>query len=165
VEVTDSGQGGKASGTMALTSVKLKLYFSKADSDSLTIKGTLEIPDGFVPKDTPVTVDIGGVLGGFTLDEKGKARQDTAGNTDRKLHIKCKFKKGALVAGETSFKVSFKKGEFEEIWKTRGLLDEDVEGNTIELPVILETTDRAYSNYASGTYSASEGKTGSFIAR
>lgn len=53
--------------------------FRKANKDQLKLTGTLRVPVASV-KNAPVNVDIGGILLGFTLDDKGASKITTNAN-------------------------------------------------------------------------------------
>ena len=56
-----------------VSKVALKFSFNKSGADSLAASGTLSLPVGFKPLNTPVNVTIEGFTKDFTLDAKGKA--------------------------------------------------------------------------------------------
>ena len=60
-----------------VTQLNIVLHFIVARDDSITLKGTLPVPDGFTTKGQTVLIDVGGAVKIFTLDAHGNAQTGT----------------------------------------------------------------------------------------
>src|SRR6185295_11437800 len=62
---------------LVVTKPSIKLNFAGGGKDSISFKGTLPIPTGFVAANQKVLVDVGQVFRIFTLDAKGGSKTAT----------------------------------------------------------------------------------------
>lgn len=112
-----------------VSKVALKFIFNKSGGDSLSLSGTIPLPVGFTPANTPVNVTIESFTKDFTLDAKG--------NSGSAFKLTGKYKNGALTTAGVKFSLT-------ETKKT-GLFD-SLEaagfpvGSATKLPVTLPVT-------------------------
>ena len=108
---TPTGQPVTTANLTSLTILKaqIKLNFAKpVGNDSITLNGTLSIPQGFTATGAVLIFDAGGVLKKLTLGSKGSAK---AGNDSFKVTLKAK--KGVVQANPAApFSAKFIKGSF-----------------------------------------------------
>lgn len=164
VTITVPGGGGLESGVLKCKTVKLRLNFKKENKDMVSVKGTIEIPAGFSPEGAEVHVNISGVFGSFVLDAKGKAKTDVNGDKNKKFMIKLKFKKGELQAGEAKFTMTFKNGNFQDMWAEYGAVNEDID-QKIGIPVTITTSTHVYTDALVGDYRARQDRSGKFAGK
>jgi hypothetical protein len=133
---------------LTLTSVQIKLNFAKSSSDMVVVKGTLAVPAGFSTAGVVVTLDVGGVVKSFTLDEKGKAK---SGNDS--------FALGKPKDGIAKFTAMFKKGDF-----AASFADEGLSGDAKKAPKTVLVTvyfnSQILTSSESLEYTGKTGKTG-----
>ncbi len=133
----------------------LELKFKKTGADKINWKGKLNVGQGVVIENLPVTVDVGGVRQTFVLNKKGVGKNG-GGN---KLKLEAKLKKGVTKNAQLA-KFSFQmKGDFKAQLAGYGLTDAAAK----KVPVTVPVTFSAAHSYAADqpfTYNAKPGKTG-----
>lgn len=141
-----------------LTVVKLsiKLSFAKAASDSVQLQALVSVPDGYSPTGDRVVVDVGGVVRGFVLDEKGKAKTDT-----EQVKLAVKKSGGVVLAQDAKLTVKLKKGSFADQLVDEGLVDATVQKVPVEVDVEVDAAAKPRKKRVALTYTAKQGKTGS----
>ena len=151
--------GGSSAGTaQALTISKLgiKLNFAKpGTSDSVTISGTLPVPDQFVVAGQQITIDVGGTIGAFTLNDKGTA---ALGSNSIKLTLK--RKKGVVLAQNAKFSAKFLKAGFADRFTDEGLKNITVKNASDILPFVVIFNQQVFKSELPMLYTATIGKTG-----
>ncbi|HEV7734151.1 MAG TPA: hypothetical protein VGR62_18410 [Candidatus Binatia bacterium] len=142
---------------LAIGKLAIKLNFSTPAKDSVTLTGTLPIPDGFDPTAKVLGLDIGGVVRSFTLDAKGKAQTATD-----KVTLTVRASRGIVLAQDAKFTVKISKGSLAGEFTDEGLTDADVdkEPRSVDVQVTVEDASRS-AKTAVLTYKAKQGKTGS----
>lgn len=138
----------------------LKLNFSKPGKDTLSLSWTQTVASGFQLSGRVISIDAGGVMASFTLDSKGKAKNDSG-----TCQIRGKFKNGAAAADQTAkFTIKLSKGTYAASVADEGLRDDRTyqrESFTVPVFVLIAgTANTLTSGTASVTYSAKTDKTG-----
>ncbi|HYG74664.1 MAG TPA: ELWxxDGT repeat protein, partial [Planctomycetota bacterium] len=152
--------GGSPAGAiqvLTVTKMSIKLNFVKLASDSISLDGKLPVPASFPVLNQQVTVDVGGVVKRFTLDDKGKGKSLTG--TDS-FKITVKATKGVIAAQESKFQVKFNKGDFDTLLTDEGLSNSDLVDRPKTVPVIILFNSRLYRVDQPLLYSAKLGKFG-----
>jgi hypothetical protein len=139
-----------------VSKLAVKLNFAKPLHDSIGLKGTLAVPDGFAVAGATLDVSIGGVVRTFTLDAKGKAEVGTD-----KAHLAVKAKKGVVLAQDAKLSIKFSKGSFASSLSDEGLVNATVADVAVSVPVEIKLNDTMYAKTQPQTYTAKAGKTGS----
>lgn len=116
------GKPGATSADLDAAKLALKLSFTQPLKDSISLSGTLPIPDNFVPLNERVTVSVGGVIQTFDLDEKGRSLKIPAGS----FKTTYKAKKGVVSAQIGKYALKLSKGTF-----AANLADEELTDVTI----------------------------------
>ena len=151
----DGSQAGAAQ-TLAVAKLGVKLNFAKpGTSDSVTISGTLPVPDQFVVAGQQITVDVGGTIGAFTLNDKGTA---ALGSNSIKLTLK--RKKGIVLAQNAKFSAKFLKAGFADRFTDEGLKNTTVKNASDTLPVVVLFNQQVFKSELPMLYTATTGKTG-----
>lgn len=139
----------------AVSKLGIKLNFGKPANDSIGLKGTLAVPDGFAVGGATLEVSIGGVVKTFTLDAKGKA---TVGTDQAKLTVTAK--KGVVAAQDAKLSIKLTKGSFASSLSDDGLVDATVTNVALSVPVEIEFNGTMYAKTHAQTYTAKTGKSG-----
>ena len=150
VAVGDAAAPGTPPASSGLTFTKLvaKANFKKAGKDKVVAAFSMEMPEGFLPGDHTVAVNIGGVSVEIPITAKNKG-VDTAGNKivlkAAKKALKKADKSGTPIAAGVVAKVKvILKGDFAEMLGVAGLRNTD-EVRTLEgFPVALLIDGHAY---------------------
>ena len=119
---------------LSITKMQVKLNFAKTNSDSCTLKATLDLGTGC--NLTNATVNVGGANVPFILDSKGKG-VSSFGNCKLAYNKK---------TGLWTLTVKLTKGSWQTQWYAYNLTNEDVArpGRSVTMPVdvaIIGTTD------------------------
>jgi hypothetical protein len=141
---------------LTVTKMSIKLSFAKQGADSISVSGTLPVPDNFNVSGKKVVVNVGGVIKSFVLDSKGASPR---GSDTFKLMVK--QKKGVAAAQNAKFTAKFSKGTFADKLADEGLTgtaDVKKSPKTVQVDVIFNQT--AYRKLQPQSYSAKAGKTG-----
>jgi hypothetical protein len=139
-----------------VTKLKVALNFAKPGKDSISLKGTLSVPEGFDPAGQQVSVNVGGRSRVLTLDEKGKAK--TAADS---FAVKIKSKGGVVAAQDAKFTVSFKKGDFDGSFTDEGLIDATLSKVPVDIGALLSFSGgKLYHAMTPQLYTAKQGKSG-----
>jgi hypothetical protein len=148
---TPLGGGAVTPADFAVTKLRIKLTFNKGSRDSLSLQGTVPVGADFEAEDAPVAISVGGVLGQWTLDDKGKAKT---------ISESISFKLPKSGAGSATLKVAFKKGNQAFALRDEGLLNSDASGQ-LSIPVFLIFDQRLFKTTYSGLYKAREDRSAS----
>jgi hypothetical protein len=142
--------GAAVSGDLPLNLGKLsvKLNFARTLSDSLQFSGVIDVPVGFDFQGKRVTVDIGGIIRGFTLDSKGKSPRDVSGVTISKPKN-----------GVSKYTVKFSRSDLAADLEDEGLVDDEV-ADTVDVPVTLIFNGKILQTTTTREYKAKAGKSG-----
>lgn len=159
--VAVSGAAGAGVGTTSPTSTTLvagklaaKRNLKKTGKDSVKLAAELEMPAGFVPGGQAIEVSLLGATLSFTLDEKGKAR-DEAGN---KVKLKAKGET-PLPAGVTA-KLSVRlRGDLAAALEAGGLRNVTEERSVAGAPIGLLLEELAYRGAADLSVKSKAGRT------
>ncbi|HEY3321796.1 MAG TPA: chitobiase/beta-hexosaminidase C-terminal domain-containing protein [Planctomycetota bacterium] len=159
---TSTPTGGSSAGTpQALTVSKLAVKLNFADTvsgkDSIQVSGTMAIPAGFVVGGQKVTVDVGGVIRTFILDDKGS--NTPKGVDSFKLSVK-KSKTG--VAAQTAkYSVKLQKAVFSELLKDENLVATETGTDTpVLIPVVVLFNGQLLQKDQPQLFSGKIGKSG-----
>ena len=154
VAVNDSGPGGPASTVLTVTKGSLKFNFKKANSDSLSLAGTIPIGAGFKPAGKTVTVIIGSFAKQFSFDAKGKSALKLTGK---------KAKDGSFTSPTLKYTLALTKTSIFASVSSQGFTNADIKtAQAITgVPVILNVGGSAFLATLSASYKASKDKTGS----
>jgi PKD repeat protein len=136
-----------------VSKVALKFIFNKKGGDSLAMSGTIPLPAGFTPANTPVNVTIEGLSKDFTLDATGKA--GTA------FTLTGKYKIGALTTRGATFSLALTKqtGLFDSL-KPAGFPTGNAKKTPVTLPVTITVGTSGYHEDVPLKYTATVGKLG-----
>jgi hypothetical protein len=136
-----------------VSKVALKFVFNKSDADSLTMSGTIPLPVGFTPANTPVNVTIEGLSKDFTLDAKGKSLSA--------FKLAGTYKNGALTKAGVKFTLTQRKqtGLFDSL-KVAGFPMGNAKNSPVTLQVTISVGDSGYGDDVPIKYSATAGKSG-----
>jgi len=135
---------------LGVTNLSIKLNFAKPSLDSIQLKGTVEVAPDFDPAGATVVVDVGGVVKGFTLGDKGKVKVGTDS-------VQIKKPKD----GVSKFSVKFAKGSFATTLQDEGLVNETVSDVAVSVGTEVQLNGVIYKKLQPQTYKAKQGKTGS----
>jgi PKD repeat protein len=97
VAVNEAGAGQDQS-SFTIATMQVKLAFTAANKDALSLSGTIPIPAGFAPGGKVVRVIIGGLDDAITLNAKGQGAANNAS-----LKITGKAKNGIFTASPAKF--------------------------------------------------------------
>ncbi len=143
------------SDVFTITKLSIKLSFAKPANDTIVLKSTLPVPDGFVVDGRMVVVDVGGVTRTFVLDGKGKAKSD-----GMQLKLAVKSLKGVVAAQDAKLQLKGVKGSWADAFQDEGLVAATVDGVTVMMPVDVTIRDLAWSVTQPLLYTAKQGKSG-----
>jgi len=113
-----------SSGDLDAAKLAIKLSFTKPLKDSISLSGTLPIPENFLPLGERITVSVGGVIQAFDLDNKGRSIKIPAGS----FKASYKAKRGVVAAQTGKYALKLSKGTFSE-----ALADEDLTDVTVPI--------------------------------
>jgi PKD repeat protein len=142
---------------LTVTKLSIKLNFVKAASDSIVLSGTLPLPEGYMPMNQKVGIDMGGIVTVFPLDVKGRSK--TASNA---FKLSYKSKRGVVAAQTAKFQVKLSKGAF-----VSELIDEQLTAAQDQKNVTRTVIVNVYFNLTTYRaqrtliYSSKSGKSGS----
>ncbi|MEI6235102.1 MAG: PKD domain-containing protein [Planctomycetota bacterium] len=152
--------GGAPAGVpqpIVISKVSVKLNFTKAGTDSISLSGLLPIPMGFSIAGKTAVVYLGGVTKSFTLNAKG-----TSPKANDSFGIKIKAVKGVVPAQSAPFATKFLKGSF-----SAALADEGLDGSATvknvarDVNVIVLFNQTLFTTKKTLTYTATKAKVGS----
>lgn len=135
-----------------LKSLAIELDFAIDGEDELLWKGRLPVPDGFTPLGHRVIVEVGGHATELTLGKKGKAKALGSGFS---IEVGKKVKNGSV-----SLKVKAKHASLASLLEDEGLLDDDVAGVPVVVPLRIWTPGITYGVDATLSYVAVAGESG-----
>jgi hypothetical protein len=137
---------------MPVDKMELKPNFAKTNSDSATLKATLDLGEDFKPLGQTLVLDMGGAQIQFALDKNG--RGVSTSNTARLI-----FNKRTRV---WTLKVRLRQGDWHTNWASYGLVDATIEnpGQAVTLPVVVLVGDLGFAANRSLSYTADTHKTG-----
>ena len=132
--------------------VAIKLNFARANSDSISVSGTLPVPVGFNSAGTSAAVDVGGVIQSFLLNMRGRGSK--GGDT---LSVTIP-KKG----GNGKFQAKFNRSTYSGILADSGLTGtENVSNQHLTMVIYIIFNQTLYKTTQPLTYQAKSGRTGS----
>jgi hypothetical protein len=143
------------SASITVSKLQAKANFAKTNSDSCSVKATLDLGAGFNPTNNTVTLDISGAAVSYTLDAKGKG-------VGTSPYGKCKLSHKKL-SEWWAFSTDLKKGSWQTAWQDSGVTNATTPhvGSTITLPLVIAVgTDLAFTNDCPATYRAVLNKSG-----
>lgn len=141
---------------LGIGKLRIKLHFAApASRDTILLKATLAVPDGFTAAGAQLFIDVGGVVKSFDLDAAGKAKVDT----DR-VKLTVASTRGVVLAQDAKLSVQFANGSFASWLADDGLTDTTVSELPISIPVRVVMNGHVYATTQPQTYTAKVGKTG-----
>ena len=150
---------------LTISKLGVKLNFACANSDSISLSGTLPIPAGLVVAGQSVVIDVGGVIRIFTLDDMGKGTASSGigaaavGGPNDYLKLRVKSLKGVIAAQTAPFTVKLNKGAFVSLLSDEGLVKTaTVKNSSITVPVIILFNVQVFEATHSVFYTAKKGK-------
>jgi hypothetical protein len=144
--------------TIAGNGLKVKLNFSKKDSDTISLSGTLP-RNGLTPTaGTKITFDIASVLVSFNLDNQGHATISSNGNTGAKLSGQLSPIK-SLGTRNSRFNLKLK-GNFAATVAPYGLVNANIVDQRVTLRALIFYSGILYDRFVNLRYSAKQGKSG-----
>ena len=154
---TDDGKCYVIFGPSALNVSKMKasLNFAKPARDSISLKGSISLPDGFKPAGQQVFVNVGGTTRALVLDGKGTGK---AGNDV--LKIKLKSKNGIVPAQLAPLTISLKNGDFAGSLADEGLINASLSDVPVNVGVFVQFSTGSSHGFVPLSYSAKQGKSG-----
>lgn len=182
VAASTGGGGGGGGGTpsdicdglnpvsFALLQVSAKLKFpSSLSKDSLTLKGVIQLNDGFNPLGQEVKWEIGGILGTTTLDAKGSSP------TSSTTKVSVKFKKPAkglpFTSAPAKLTITLKALSLSELTLAgvpvlnASSANKTGDSAAIKVCVVLTKHQAYHDENKSGLYKATKDKAASFTAK
>jgi hypothetical protein len=152
-----AGYAGVTPQPLAITKAGVGVAFIVIGKDSVSLSGTLPIPEDFVVNGQQIVVDVGGVIRTFyPMDAKGKSPKSLT----ESFKIGIKAKKGVVEEQTAKFAVKFSKGTFWTSLQDEGLANIDIKDDRITVPVIILFNGGVYEADVPQTYSARIDKTG-----
>jgi predicted outer membrane repeat protein len=144
--------------TIAGNGLKVKLNFSKKNSDTIALSGTLP-RNGLTPTGgTKITFDIASVLVSFNLDNKGRATISSNGNTGAQLSGQLSPIK-SLGTRNSRFNLKLK-GNFAATVAPYGLVNANIVDQRVTLRALIFYSGILYDRFVNLRYSAKQGKSG-----
>jgi PKD repeat protein len=141
---------------LTVSKVALKFIFNKSGGDSLALSGTIPLPVGFMPANTPVNVAIEGLNENYTLNAKG-----TSGTA---FKLTGKYKNGALTAAGANFRLALKNQSLFNSLEAAGFPVGNAKAVPVSLPVTITVGASGYHEDVPLTYTATAGKSGTGTA-
>lgn len=142
-----------ADATLVPTKIKAKRNLKKSGKDSVQLVAELEMPAGYTPGGQTVEVFLAGATLSFTLDEKGKAKDEN------KNKVKLKAKGDVPLAAGVVAKLSVKlKGDLATALEAAGMRDATEERLLSDVPVAFLLNELVYRGSADLASKAKEGK-------
>jgi sugar lactone lactonase YvrE/PKD repeat protein len=135
--------------------------FSKTMQDSMTLTGTMPVPEGFVPSGQTLSVVIGDYESDFTLDANGHATS-TSGTDSIKLAGV--LKNGAYTVSPVKFLYTVKRQTLFPSLQDLGFDNDNVtkaDDDFVNVPVLFTVENDFYLDTPTLSYTAKAGKTGS----
>ena len=139
---------------LAVTEMRVKLNFGKANADSCNLRVVLDLGAGFSLTNKLVILNAGGAQVQFTLDATGKGH-GTGADGNCKLSYNKK-------TGLWRFNAKMKNGSWQDAWTGRGLVNATIPspGASVQLRVVLLIDSEAFAADKSLSYTAKAGKSG-----
>ena len=166
--VTITIGGGTDMAQFRVAHCGIRFNFAKADSDSLTLSGTLPVAMGFTP--TVFSVSIGGYSDSLALNPKNQGlRTNTAvligsGTGNAKISGRLngtKVAPGTYLVSPVRFSYYASKENLLVVLQALGFSNNTVKNQIISVPiVILDGDGISYSASVTAKYTAKQGKTG-----
>jgi PKD repeat protein len=103
--------------SLTISKIAIKFNFAKAGGDSISMSGTLQIPNGFVANEQKVYLYLGGVMAAFALNAKGAS---SPGNSQFEVGVKAT--KGAVKAQTAKYALKMQHGSFAATLAGAGLV-------------------------------------------
>jgi hypothetical protein len=163
-----SGGGGAGPGGVVMTVLKVagKMNFDSGGRDTYSISGVLPaLPAGFSPLGKQLQIDLGGALVDFTLDEKGRGRNENGSIT---LRLKPSVRNMTttqleFMGGDAPFMAKLARGTWADDWTDERANPSADASNT---PMVLKTkvtlNGTVYIADVLTIYNAKAGKYGTF---
>jgi hypothetical protein len=145
---------------MAVLKLSGSVKFSTATADSVSVSGTIMgLPAGFTPKGLALDLNVGGARVSFTLDAKGRAKNDH-GTFSMTLKGKrdAATKTIVFAGGDAPFKARLLHGTWSGDWTDEGVTSTDVSKSPMMLLVTIGLDGKLYGTSASVLYSSKKGK-------
>ena len=135
--------------------LEIKVDFAKTSNDSVVLEGSLAVPADFQVTGASLVANIGGIIKGFALDAKGKAK---IGSDQVQLVVKSK--KGVVLAQNAKLTIRFEKGAFASSLVDDGIKNETLTNSAASVPVEIELAGTMFAKTHALSYTAKAGKTG-----
>ncbi|MEI6233908.1 MAG: PKD domain-containing protein [Planctomycetota bacterium] len=134
-------------------SLKTRLNFIASSLDTISLSGTLPIPNGFTVTGAKVIVDVSGVPRIFALTSRGKS---TGGFT-----LNVKSSKGVVLAQDAKFSMSLTRGFFSTTLASSGLKNQTIKNKPVTLTASILFNGSFYQAQKAQLYTAVIGRFGS----
>jgi hypothetical protein len=151
---------------MSVAKVSGSMKFTGGGRDTCSVTGVLPaLPAGFNPAGLAMRIDIGGAQVDFTLDAKGRARND---NGSVMLRLKPSVRNATtnqaeFTGGDVTFTAKLTGGTWADDWADEGA---DPAANATSTPMTLKVqvtlNGTLYVSDVQTTYSAKAGSAGKF---
>ena len=103
--------------TLNVTQLNIALSFISGGKNSVSLKGTLPIPAGFIANGQTVLIDVGGAIKIFTLDARGSAQIDKL----NKMKLMLKSKRGIAPQQNAGFAITLGDSQLSVLLADEGL--------------------------------------------
>jgi hypothetical protein len=149
---------------MAVTKLAGHVAFTVSGRDSCQVQGVIPaLPALYNPGGAAVRLNVGGVDASFTLDAKGRGKNDKG---TFQLLLKPSRRNAAtkqleFLGGDAVYKAALKKGAFLDAWRFHGVNpNASAPGVPLDMPVLAAFNGRIYAANATVTYSSKKGRGG-----
>lgn len=147
-----------AAAALGVTKMAIKLTFSKANSDGISLKATLPLPSGFQPAGKTLLVDVGGAVTDFVLEANYKATQGKSGKAKSSLRV---ARSHGVPTNEAVLTFTLSKGSIASQLTDEGLDDTTVTKVARTVGVTVTLDGASSSAFVPVLYTAKQGKSGS----
>ena len=146
--------GGKGSVlVLNVQQMSVKLNFKSSSQDSITVKGTVDIPAGTVTTGKPAIIYVSGIAAQPVPNAKSASNKGNASGVSS-LSLKAR-------GGSATFSFTFNNGNFRTKLANVGMTNEDVlTPRTVSTLVVLFVNNTLYRSDKVLTYTAHQGKSG-----
>jgi len=152
------GASGGSQQSLRILSLAINLRFAlnASGKDSISLSGTLPVPDGFSARNQTAVLDVGGVVKSFLLDSKGSSLPSL---TDS-FRLRIQARKGVVRAQDARFVAKLSKGTFAPFLQDEGLVNATAKAVQVFVPVIILFNGTVFRTDQARIYTAKSGSSG-----
>jgi len=140
---------------LTLTKVSISMNFTKGNSDSISLSGTLPIPDKLFIGEKKIVFNIGGFVRQFELNEKGQAKQ-----SDASVAVTVKRIKGVTPKQDAKFTFKTSKASHFSTLEDDGFTQAEAKNAERKVDVIVLFGNEVLQKTVLQSYTAKAGKSG-----